>query len=74
MKSRLLLDPVRDYQDGAILTAYKIKCDASNNDAGARARREFLYSLAVQITPNSQSIILNFFKVGQTVTVDSVLS
>lgn len=72
-KGRQLLQPIKD---GGFLNDYKIKCDgtAGSNDAAARAARKFMFSLAVQIVPDSQFLVFNFIKVGQTTTVDAVLS
>lgn len=67
------LRPMSDPSLG-LLNAYKIKCDLSNNDATARAQKKFVFSLAVQVTPFSETIEFNFIKTGQSITVDSVLA
>ena len=72
-KASQILNPLKQ---AGVLMDFKIKCDTStgSNDATARANRQFLFAVAVQATPNSQTLVFNFLKVGQTVTVDSVLA
>jgi len=71
-KGMQILQPVKD---GGFLNDFKIKCDGTtgSNDAAAKAARQFVYSVAVQIIPNAQFLVFNFIKVGATITVDAAL-
>lgn len=68
-KAKLILDPIKA---SGVLDAYLLKCDSDNNNATAKALKQFVFSLAVRETPNSQFIVFNFVKVGQTVDITTV--
>ena len=69
-KGQTIIQPI---VEANLLNDAKIKCDLSNNDANARSQRQFVFSLAVQVTPFSEYIVFNFVKAGQGVSVSSVL-
>lgn len=49
------------------------KCDRENNNDTVLANRQFVFTWGIQVTPFSETIILNFVTVNQTTTVDEVI-
>ena len=49
------------------------KCDRENNTDSVLARREFVFTWGVKVTPFSEKIIFNFVNVQQTVSVEEVI-
>ncbi len=70
-KGETLIDPILG---SALLNDYAIQCDLNNNDDAARAARQFVYTVFVKVTPYSETIKLNFVSVGQSVSLDSIIS
>jgi len=70
-KGETLLDPVLS---SALINDYAIVCDLNNNDDAARAARQFVYDVYIKVTPYSETIKLNFVSVGQSVSLDSLIS
>lgn len=70
-KGNQLVDPI--LAEG-LLRDYAIQCDRNNNDDTALANRQFVYTLALKVTPYSETIIFNFVNVGQTTEVTEVLA
>lgn len=66
-RSDILLSPIAAAN---YLNDYAVVCDLSNNTPEALARREFVLTIVVQVTPFSERLILNFANIGQTTTVD----
>jgi hypothetical protein len=55
-----------------ILSDFKAVCDLSNNTDITRAKRQFILTLAVQVTPFSEFLILNFINTPQGTSVQEV--
>ena len=62
-----LISPV---QAATFLRDYVVVCDRSNNTDDVLARREFVLTVVVQVTPFSQKLRLKFANIGQTTTVE----
>jgi len=56
-----------------VIRNYAIKCDAENNDDDVFARQEFVLTVAIQVTPKSEMVILNFINAGQTMRVEELV-
>ena len=57
-----------------LVSEYGIQCDRGNNDDVALAARKFVLTLAVKVTPFSETIVFNFVQVGQTQEVSNYIS
>lgn len=69
-KAETLMDPILAAN---LLSDYKVQCDLSNNDAAARSARQFVFSLAVTVTPYSEEIVLKFIASPQGVSLDTII-
>ncbi len=49
------------------------KCNRDNNTDSVLARREFVFTWGVKVTPFSEKIVFNFVNVGQTIKVEEVI-
>lgn len=70
-KGNQLMDPI--LAEG-LLADYAIQCDRNNNDDTALANRQFVYTIALKVTPYSETIVFNFINVGQSTDVTEVLA
>ena len=70
-KGQGLMDPILA---SGLLADYAIQCDRNNNDDNALAQRKFVYTLALKVTPYSETIVFNFTNVGQTTEVSEVIA
>lgn len=70
-KGETLIDPILG---SALISNYLIQCDLNNNDEAALAARQFVYTVFIKVTPYSETIKLNFVSVGQSVSLESIVS
>ena len=56
-----------------ILAEYGIQCDEANNNANILATRKFVLTVAVKVTPFSETITFNFVHIGQSTSVDQYI-
>lgn len=54
------------------LREFTVVCDETNNTDDVLAQRKFIIDLYVKVTPNSQTVQLNFVKLGQSMTVTEI--
>lgn len=55
------------------LREFTVICDATNNTDAVMDQRKFVIDVYVKITPNSQTVQLNFTRLSQTQTVATVI-
>jgi hypothetical protein len=65
-----ILKPILSQQ---LLADAKIVCNEKNNPPSILAQRKFVLSLAVKVTPFSETIQFNFINVGQSTDVATVI-
>ena len=58
---------------GGWIREYQVICDSSNNGDDVLNRREFVIDVYIKITPNSQTVRLNFVRLSQSQTVASII-
>ena len=65
-----ILKPILTQQ---LLADAKVVCNGKNNPASILSQRKFVLSLAVKVTPFSETIQFNFINVGQSTDVATVI-
>ena len=69
-KGYSILNPITT---ASLLAQAGVQCDSTNNDATALAARQFVYTVAVKVTPYSETILFEFVNVGQTVSISQYI-
>lgn len=69
-KGTVILQPI---VTSGLLTEAGIQCDSGNNDSIALSQKQFIYTLAVKVTPYSEQIVFEFVNVGQTVSISDYI-
>lgn len=72
MKS-LCEDVVNPVLDAGFLREARVICDESNNTDEVLNLRRFVIDIYVKVTPNTQEILLNFIRLSQTQSIESVI-
>ena len=57
-----------------IIAEYGVQCDSGNNTAVTLAARKFVLTVAVKVTPFSETVVFNFVKIGQTSEVSQYIA
>lgn len=70
-KGITIMDPILAEN---LIADYAIQCDSNNNDDNALAQRQFVYTLALKVTPYSETIVFNFVHIGQTTEVSEIIT
>jgi len=69
-KTELILKPLTQMPNN-VIRDFAVKCDGENNGDDVLARREFVLTVAIKVTPKSEFIVFNFINSAQGGSVES---